>query len=216
MYRSLEDFSLASHYLFPVPFVWWTKIENHLEIKEKYLPLINQDYELNKDAYDSKSTWSCLVTSSYFNAVPIFPLFDNSLFNTIIWNPLDTMLEELSVRVNLPIPNQSIVTHAWYNKYDIGSWQEIHDHSPNTGGSETFSGIYLLDVKEKNSTVFYQQNSLRCFSPGKSHYFSTENIEEGYVIIFPSELAHFVKPSVNSRTTISFNISSDYGDVPSN
>lgn len=202
-------------YIFPTPFVWWTKIENHLEIKNKYLPLIETDYNLNKKIYNQRSTWACNVTSSFFNESS--QVFDNTFFDNVVWSSVDKMLDELSTKLyRFPIPSESRLCRVWYNKYDPGSWQEIHDHSPTFNQGETFSGVYLMDLNEKNGTVFYQQTKLRCFSSEYSQNFHTDSLDEGYVILFPSELSHYVKPSLNNKTTVSFNIASKYGNLPSN
>ena len=208
--------SVINYASFPSPFVWWSKVKNHSEIKSKYLPLIDVDFDLNRNVYDKNNTWACQVTSSFFNGSDTSPIFDTNFYNSVVWDCLDKMLEELSKKLYLPVPIESRISRIWYNKYDPGSWQEIHDHSPCFNYGETFSGIYLLDLNESNGTVFYQQSKLRCFSQEYSHRIFTDHIEDGCVILFPSELAHYVKPSVNSRTTVSFNIASKYGDIPSN
>lgn len=208
----MDEISSISAYLFPMPFVWWTKIENHQEIKQKYMPLVNQDYELNRQTYKLKSLWSCSVTSSFFSDSLILSIFDNYFINTIVWNTIDKMFEEMNEKIYLPIPFNSELKHIWYNRYETGDWQEIHDHASE---KISFSGIYLIDINEENSTTFYNNKTMNCFDL-QCKAFSTPHIEEGSVIWFPSELEHYVNPVKKERTTISFNIASEYGNLPSN
>lgn len=211
----------SGKFLFPAHFVWWKKLKNHEEIKEKYLKLIDEDFKLNGDFYRENKTWSCDVTSSYFDSNMISPILDKYFMDNVVWNSVDEMLLDLSVSYNLPVPKYSNIASLWYNKYQPGDWQEMHDHAICSLIEETdkkvkkilrpaFSGIYLLDLNEDNKTVFYSTNLVTCFSPDNSNSFTTQGIEEGCVILFPSELPHYVNRCVNSRTTVSFNIASNY------
>lgn len=206
-------------FIFPSNFVWWKKIENHLELKEKYLPLIKQDYELNKDVYKLKKTWDCEVTSSFFNQNLIIPFLKDDFIQSVIWNPMDEMLSHIIESVpQFPLiaPSESKIVEMWYNVYEKNNWQEIHSHSANFKGTSVFSGIYIMELNEKNGTTFCDKDAISCFSYHNIFTFVPENIEEGYVLLFPSELPHYVKPSLNNRTTISFNVTSNYADIPRN
>jgi len=211
-----EEFSYS--FVFPAPFVWWKKLKDHETIKEKYLPLIEEDYNLNKDFYNSKNSWNCDVTTSFFEELKICPLFDDNFCNDVIWNPIDEMLADMTDRLDgIRMPIESKVKQLWYNRYQPGNWQEIHNHQVHFS-MVSFSGIYLLDLNEENTTTFYTtQANYSCYSPDYNPLcvFKTNHIPEGSIIIFPSELSHYVNPCVNSRTTISFNIVSNYGDLPS-
>jgi len=202
----------SDHIIFPTHFVWWKRLENHEEIKERYIPIIDQDYELNSLIYNSKNDWDCNVTTSFFSEVSVSPIFDDYFIKNVVWQTMDIMIKELHNRIKLPIPEESHLNHMWYNKYQKGQWQEIHNHN---SGNVSFSGIYLIDLNEKNNTVFYNKHNINCFYAEKS-LFSTNHIEEGSVIWFPSELSHYVKPSLANRTTISFNVYSKYANISSN
>ena len=72
------------------------------------------------------------------------------------------------------------------------------------GNTTSFSGIYLFDVKTPGSTSFYCNNGFR-YCNGGAKYCQTVDIPEGNVIIFPSELLHYVTRT-EQRTTFSFNV----------
>jgi hypothetical protein len=221
----ISDLTIGK-FIFPTNFVWWTKIENHQEIKEKYLKLIDEDCRLNGEFYRKKNKWSCTVTSSFFDKYPVSFLFDDYFLKHIVWDPMDKMLKDINEILPLRSADASEVTYMWYNKYDKGDWQEIHEHCgipPKNyhrtkkidADRNSFSGIYLMDLTEENKTFFHDKSNIQCFTSDGSITLSTENFEEGYVILFPSELSHYVNQCVNSRTTVSFNIATSYGDLPS-
>ena len=202
----------GNHYFFPSPFVWWTKIPDHEQIKQKYMPLILNDIDTNGSYYNQKNTWDCKVTSSFFNEdVYSVHIFDTAFHNKVIWDPLDQMITELNGSHSLPAPKSSSLLHVWYNKYEHLNWQEVHNHCP-LDDHQTFSGIYILDLDSKNPTSFVRQQELRCFSTYSMQHLDTKNLSEGHVIIFPGELMHYVNPNLGeNRLTVSFNIVSNYG-----
>ena len=198
-------------FLFPNPFVWWTKLDCHEEIKEKYIPLINKDIDINQKYYNQKNDWNCKITTSFFNEDKfLLHIFDEEFLNKVIWNSVDKMLAELTHKIYLPVPDSSIINHVWYNKYDDLNWQEIHNHE-NIGSPNQFSGIYLLSLEEQNTTCFVYQQHLKCYTSETLYTLNTSHLDEGHVIIFPCELMHYVNPSITkNRLTVSFNIDCNY------
>jgi hypothetical protein len=188
--------------IFPCNFVYYTKIKNHEKIKEKYLPRILCDHEINGEFYKNKNTWNCDTSTSFFapyenNA----HLFDEQFYEEVIWEPLRTLIGELDNLVNFYTqPEKLALADIWYNIYDKGQFQECHDHA-----KTNFSGIYLLDLNEENKTMFYQHGAMSVYTDNFYSY-NTKHIEEGNVIIFPSNLLHSVNPCESGRITISFNI----------
>lgn len=202
------------NYIFPSNFVYWEKIPNHQKIKKTILNTIDDDIKKNEFFYREKlkENWKCKCISNFFNKDNNFyeTLSNKDFIKSIIWNPIDNMLKEMRDTVNLPIPEHSEIVNLWFNRYGPGEWQEIHEHSPVMNKSFiTYSGIYLLDLNEKNPTIFFDKIPARCWgNECLWKNFSTEHMDEGTVIIFPAELLHYVNPCVNYRTTISFNIKS--------
>lgn len=208
------DLEKSNTFLFPTPFVWWTKLGCHQEIKEKYIPLISKDLETNQDYYKQQNSWNCQVTTSFFNEDNyMLHIFDREFLDKVVWDSVDKMLVDINERITLPVPKSSVLSHIWYNKYDNLNWQEIHNHEK----SSTYSGIYLISLEENNTTNFVYPQHLRCYTNETLYTLNTSNLDEGHVIIFPSELMHYVNPTLSqNRLTISFNINSDYEQHPIN
>lgn len=202
-------------YYFNTPFLYWEKCKIHEEIKKNILPLIEEDYSKNSELYRKNSNWGCNSTSSFHSELDSESdiineklLSNLDLFNSI-FSTYNSMLENLfSDQV---ISEEELINFQdcyledlWYNYYQPGENQDIHEHTPNT-----FSGVYLLDVVGSNDTVWYNGSStFPCDSRSvfDSRVSNQFDLGEGNIIIFPSRLAHFVPPTKNKKITISFNI----------
>jgi predicted 2-oxoglutarate/Fe(II)-dependent dioxygenase YbiX len=202
-------------HIFPTKFIYWSRIKNHNKIKEKYYPLILK----NQNEYGSKfretvsKKWNCDCYSSFFSPEDTKNIFDDDFSNEVIWSVFDEMLNVFNnspIDLSMPIPKQSRICDIWYNHYDHGMYQEIHNHSHNNPIVH-FSGIYLMELNEDNTTIFFNKNECKFYSDKIDVItYDTKHIGEGNVIIFPSELLHYVNPSLKGRTTVSFNITSEY------
>jgi hypothetical protein len=191
------------HYIFPQNFVYWQKIYNHQEIKEKYLKLILDDYENNRDEYKEKSDWNCNVVTSYFDFNGNNKkIFDQFFIENVIQNPIENCIEELK----LVQPSTVSIFKLWYNVYGQNDYQEVHHHLGDRPIS--YSGIYILDLCGKNNTHFYQPGTTV-----ESHFGSTfrgSDLEEGDVIIFPASLSHYASPAESNKVSVSFNVKCSY------
>lgn len=198
------------HYAFPYNFVYWEKVSLHEEIKEKYYTKIIES-ENNIQKY---SNWIGNVKTSYKNESLNKFLYENDFTSNVIWPYFDNMLVEMCN--NIPLPIESYISQSWYNLYDNGDFQEPHQHDRNYKimhdkvHVSTYSGIYLLHLEEKNTTVFYEEPPIPCSIDNSGINFLTDFMEEGNIIFFPSGLSHYVLPSKSKRCTISFNINSVY------
>lgn len=184
---------------FKPPFIFWTEIPNHKQIKEKYLPQIKKSFEENKE--DMRvARWNCEDSYSSIDVSTPY-LRDNEFVDSVIWNPLDEMLSEVDLCM---YPSDSELSNIWFNYYVKGGYQEVHIHDGSNFPS--FSGIYLMDVNEPNTTGFIVMDQI--------HYLNstvlTKDIKEGSVILFPSNLPHYVNPVKDNRYTVSFNIISRF------
>ncbi len=201
-------------FTFPAKFVYWEKVKNHTNIKNKYYPIILQHKEKYGDYCKDviKSKWNCDCYSSFFmRDNNLHVNFEDDFLNDVIWETFDKMLYDLNKSIlNVPIPKNSYILDLWYNNYTKGMFQEIHNHEGNNITIH-YSGIYLLDLKENNTTVFIDNTHCKLYDTSSGFKnFKTDHITEGNVIFFPSELMHFVNPCFTDRTTVSFNIVSKY------
>lgn len=84
----------------------------------------------------------------------------------------------------------------WFNYYDIGQEQEVHDHS-----SAVLSGIWYLKGSPSD-TVFINPMNDYPFQPS---CFTVSDEMLGSIIMFPSSCRHYVKASKSERMTVAFN-----------
>lgn len=123
-------------------------------------------------------------------------------------------------------PSQLEIVDIWYNYYDDGEYQEIHDHlNSNIFLKKAhFSCIHYLkyDSNVHVPTTFIdpiEQVRTHSLEMESNHYGPKyhPHVREGDLIMFPSYLQHFVQksdPTPDSpRITVAFNLHvSQYGD----
>jgi uncharacterized protein (TIGR02466 family) len=193
------------------PFIFWTKVKEHEEIKKELKEKILKESE-NFKYYNSPlkerkisaNKWNCEVITSYFHREDVKKFFTEKIITSIIENPLDELFEDKHLFPNKP--GNITISEIWFNVYKPGYSQELHAHS-----GSSLSGIYLLELNEPNTTMFFNNNSgykYKICDVGS--VFPTSHIEEGNIIFFPSELVHSVNKCVKDRITISFNLLFDY------
>jgi len=181
------------------PFIFYCDVPNHEEIKDIYYSLILEVFKKNNDLLPGG--WNCKVKTTHQYELPF--LYEKLFQDSIVWNPLDKMLDTVDLA---RWPTKSFIGGIWANFYTDGAFQEVHDHvgSP---GSSIFSGIYIIDQKGENKTSFINNN----FGILDSHVHTRDmNIKEGTVIIFPSNLLHYVNPVEDERCTVSFNVKCEF------
>lgn len=203
--------------IWPAPFIFWTEVENHQEIKKDILPKIKEQSK-NEDLHTTPGkvhripgqipcSWSCEVVTSYFkrNESEYKNLFNEKLITSVVSNSLKKFFDDPNCPQKTK-PKKTILTDIWFNSYNPGYWQEVHSHH-----GSTYSGIYILELNEENPTKFCTQNIPRySYSEMPFMEYKTSHIKEGNVLLFPSEFPHSVDICSNERSTISFNILCEY------
>jgi len=209
-------------FYFPCNFVYWKKIETHQQIKQEILDMLenNPEYLSNHSLVNNgKSTYGKSEFMDYITQ-------NNNLINSIVWKPIQTLLDELNSRRNfdrIRIP-ESVLLECWVSKYDENATVSCHNHSSDAPQAHhfidekmyraSFSLIYIIhDTNERNQTEFIEPSMCGTnVSMSAETRFKTEYIEEigeGTVIIFPSNLYHQVNSmSKSGRIIASFNIGS--------
>ena len=181
------------------PFIFYCDIPNHIDIKENYYSHLK---DIVRDSNDTiVKRWNCNVRTTYNFTVDC--LWDEYFLDNVVWKPMDQMLEEVNLN---HYPKNSKIGGIWANFYKGGEFQESHDH---VGSSHNyFSGIYILDQTGPNKTSFFSNNY--GILDSCIHTKDMDDIKEGTVIIFPSNLLHYVNPVEDERCTISFNIKCEF------
>ena len=191
--------------LFPGPFLYTYKLKNHSRIKKKLVDFIENDVV----STNKKCGEGTVVKTSYYDVMEsgendsFFKYLSNlDLLKDIVWNPMDDCISQLPFLVQ-SYPKKSSVDSIWYNYFENGGFHEPHIHQ-----NSFISGIYILHLEEKNPTVFFGSGS----SNDSFNYFyhETDYLEEGTIVLFPSDMWHFVNSVKKKRITISFNISSTF------
>lgn len=195
----------------PSPFIFWTEVKDHQEIKKELKNKILEESK-NFKYYNSplnerkitENKWNCEVITSYFHQEDIKKIFTEKIITSIIENPLNELFQNKNLFPNKP--ENIIIPEIWFNVYKPGYSQELHAHS-----GASLSGIYLLELDEPNTTMFFNNHSGYKYKVcDVGSVFPTSHIEEGNIIFFPSELIHSVNKCIKDRITISFNLLLDY------
>ena len=199
-----------SLYIFPPMFVWMHGVKDHQQIKEKYLPLIEDDVKKNGHEYRKNSFWNCDVTSSYFSKESM-TFLEEDFWNNIVKIPVNEMFEKFFTKMGFAIPPATKLSNCWYNHYEKGQFQEPHSHRVINSNQKPsmLSGIYFIDNPSNN--LSFVNNYTPLYSGSRDDFnHHRPKIREGDVVLFPSELLHYVTPCDTSRTTVSFNIYAEY------
>ncbi len=167
--------------LFPGPFLYISEVNNHSEIKKSIVPFIRNHAktlgEIDDPAEKAFSSYYA-KNNTFFEFLHI-----NGFLDHIIWNPLDSMMEQMPYEKNHVI-TKSNLKQVWYQYYKTAGGH----HREHTHGGATFSGIYILHSTEPNKTIFFGNGPANQTYQKFRH--DTHYLSEGHVIIFPSELYH--------------------------
>ena len=194
--------------LFPM-FLYRGKLQTHAKWKDQIFPIIKRRYEeqngSNSYTRDTGGTasWNCDCYTSFFDE----SMVDHTKETEI---PVGELLQDISQNIQEAIKMAEFYTHAflvaqeWFNAYGPGQNQEAHNHVPSH-----LSGVYYVqyDPEKHNSTTFMNPNKMFFEGPRfNKHYYDPDlcgygcykeemslNIEEGDIVIFPSQLEHMVQ-----------------------
>ena len=191
------------------PFYYQSKLTGHSDYKKNLLPKVLEEYSKFTGS-NTEGQWGCDCFTTFFDRdlVTYKPLEEELNF------VVRQMFEELQMQ-----PHAFAVEQTWFNAYREKQYQEVHCH---TGAS--FSGVYYLqfDPTVHKATTF--MNPIRWGESKRHskfwypelwstqslyHHYDEPTVDEGSVVIFPSELDHYVQPFFNSpsiRVTCSFNV----------
>lgn len=194
------------YFKFPNEYVFWTGIDEHTRMKRALLPVV-LDIVKNGCLENpfKKCTMKTTITQKY-------KLLNQEQIHKVVFEPMMKMISEIDdpfyKKLNM---NNVCVTTQWFNIYEKGDFQELHEHLVNGKPQymiidgkrceEIFSVVYILHDKSiENSLVFRESDTVFDTSTQK-------DIHEGCVLIFPSSLRHEVKPiEIPGRITFAFNV----------
>jgi len=211
---------------FPCDYVYWTHVEDHENIKAKYLPKVREAEKKHKGNTQGLIGEAVTGYTEDDNLTDELNKFirEPDITNSVVWNSINKLLKD-----NIEDKNmwkfrftESYIKVAWYTSYDANVYFPLHTHDdgePMFRNGMTyypsFSMIYILnDENERNSTVFKTFENPRSLCARKEITFNTGNIpdiKEGSVLIFPAHLPHYVIQAMKpGRVTIAYNLYSTY------
>jgi len=194
------------HFKFPNEYVFWTGVDDHTRMKHELLPIV---VDVIKNGCLENPFKKCTVKTTISQS---YKLLTQEQINKVIFEPIMKMLHEIEDpfldKLNI---NNMCVTSQWFNIYEKGDFQEIHEHllngQPQTmvidgkKCEEILSVVYILHDKSTENPLVFSRGDI-VFDT------STRNdIREGCTLIFPSHLKHEVKPvTIPGRITFAFNV----------
>ena len=162
------------------------------------MPIVN----MLSDNDDSTVTVDGSTTTYYHQK---YSYFTNDMLEDIIWRPLEQMHDEK----NIPKPQGYNLDALWWNNYRSGGRTKVHSHQ-----RADWSGIYLLQLKEQNTTIFYSQYGGSPNTGYMNQHKVLNQAVEGDVIIFPSFMQHCSDVCTQDRIIVSFDVISEYERTP--
>lgn len=210
-------------FYFPCDFVYWKKIEKCEEYNKK---LLQQLHENDNFLLDNHSVYLKNASTTVSSLGHWIINNNKDIIEDIVWKSLSELITELNSRPNFsPLKiNNSFITNAWFMKYEKSGSVSVHNHHevfpPMVKDGKpykmTFSMFYIVkNDNPGNQTEFIQPTM--CGTSVSRNYdtrFKTsdvEDIKEGTVVIFPSNLYHQVRPIEKpNRVVLSFNICSTF------
>lgn len=196
------------------PFYWRKPLTEQLELQSKYVDLMLENYQ-----EDPKLSPDWHVHTSYD--------IEHLLKNKIDWQPAFEVYSKYINEFLTEFFNTSVEWQVsgglWYTAYGPGQTANIHEHIP-----DHFSIVHFIKFNQKEhwpitfinpqgGQLKYMFNSDPQFQSKLDfsnqhqslfHPRFTPHIEEGDLVIFPSQLEHMVPKSESDeiRITIAFNI----------
>ena len=215
--------------LFPM-FVYRGKLQSHNKWKEEIVPIITRRYQeasgSNSNTKDEggRGIWNCDCYTSFFDESMTDHSKETEINIQNLLNDLSNNIQE-AIKAAEFYPHAFMVSQQWFNAYAPKQNQEAHNHIPSH-----LSGCYYVqyDPALHHNTAFLNPLKHFCEAPRHNKYFFDPtlsgygcykeemrlNIEEGDVVIFPSQMEHFVpkqpglakNPDGKLYITYSFNI----------
>ena len=215
--------------LFPM-FLYRGKLKNHTKWKELVFPILSRRYRevngsnsYNKDI-GGNAYWNCDCYTSFFDESMVDHTKETEIEVGLLLQDISTNIKE-AIKMAEFFPYAWLVVQQWFNAYGPGQNQEEHNHVPSH-----LSGCWYVqyDPELHQSTTFI--NPLKNFTDSfcyNKHFHDpdmcgygcykeemTLNVEEGDVVIFPSQLGHMVhrqpgivkNPDGKLYMTFSFNV----------
>ena len=173
--------------------------EDQQETKEMFSDFLN-----NEDNFQQPKGWSCNIRTSWMHENNTKELWNGWLKN--LKPTMDRFVAEVGTKCDVDI----IMDNSWANKYDIGNYQEVHDHSDSM--RTNISMVYFYEIDEDDVGFrFYNKEHSTIRLLGIDEVLNTPDeqltipkVKKGDVLMFPSHYLHLVTPYKGTNTRITF------------
>jgi predicted 2-oxoglutarate/Fe(II)-dependent dioxygenase YbiX len=211
-------------FYFPCNFVYWRKVPEHEKFKNEILKILHDNSHFMHGHHLIYNGITTQGDKTFQNKLKSH----HEMFNSVVWDSIEELVKKLNDRENFQkIPlGESIVKSCWISQYNKNASVSCHNHSPEIPQIQhfidgkmfrsTFSMIYIInDDNERNQTEFLEPSMFgNNISKSAETRFNTRDVEEigeGTVLIFPSNLYHQVNSIQRpGRIIMSFNILSTF------
>jgi uncharacterized protein (TIGR02466 family) len=187
-------------FYFPAPFVYHYNVPEHAQIKQELQPKLESFYRKHHEEqlykWDTRKVHQSGVCTNFNDALLQRDWYTQKHLQAIVWNSLDELLSKLKYK-----NKKCKLVEFWWNVYQKGDSAPVHNH-----GTFGISGVYLLHLNEPNKTIFFSKSKALLKNYTDIIDYSTNEVPEGTVMLFPSSLSHHVEPAETTRMSISFNV----------
>ena len=192
---------------------WFFHDQLSIEDQQKTRELFS-DFVKNDDNFGQPRGWSCNVKSSWGRENNTKELWHSWLKN--LKPTIDRFVEVVGTKCDIDI----IMDNSWANKYDIGDYQEVHDHSDSM--RTNISMVYFYDIDHDDVGFrFYNREHSTIKLLGIDEVLNTPDeqltipkVKTGDVLMFPSHYLHLVTPYKGTNTRITFSANFTIAPVP--
>ena len=192
---------------------WFFQDQLSTEDQQKTRELFS-DFVNNDDNFGQPRGWSCNVKSSWGRENNTKELWHSWLKN--LKPTMDRFVEVVGTKCDVDI----IMDNSWANKYDIGDYQEVHDHSDSM--RTNISMVYFYDIDDDDVGFrFYNREHSTIKLLGIDEVLNTPDeqltipkVKDGDILMFPSHYLHLVSPHKGSKTRITFSANFKIKPVP--
>ncbi|AGN12108.1 2OG-Fe(II) oxygenase [Prochlorococcus phage P-SSM3] len=192
---------------------WFFHDQLSTEDQQKTRELFS-DFVNNDDNFQQPKGWNCNVKSSWHHENNTKELWHSWLKH--LKPTMDRFVEVVGTKCDVDI----IMDNSWANKYDIGDYQEVHDHSDSM--RTNISMVYFYDIDDDDEGFrFYNQEHSTIKLLGIDEVLNTPDeqltipkVKTGDVLMFPSHYLHLVTPYKGTNTRITFSANFTIAPVP--
>jgi len=181
------------HSIFPTP-IYFTNL--YREFTKKELSLVDKcKFNVNKNESNTTSSDTYIINHKLFKDLK---------------TELDSIIQDYFNKIISPSNNiKPYITQSWLNYTEKNQFHHKHNH-----WNSFISGVVYINCNKENETItfFKEKHEMLNFETKNYNLWNSKTwsfvVNNGDVVLFPSELEHMVqvKTTDNTRISLSFNV----------